>query len=69
MSKHGKGIAAGVGMVVLGTAMYVVFAYVVDIETPIVGLRQAGAVIAVLGLIEILALRWGGTRKRENDLI
>ena len=69
MSKHGKGIAAGMGMVVLGTVMYVVFGYVVDIETPIVGLRQVGAVIAVLGLIEILALRWGGTRKRENDQI
>lgn len=67
MSKHGKGIAAGMGMVVFGAAMYVVFGYVVDIETPIVGLRQVGAVIAVLGLIELLALRWSGTRKREND--
>lgn len=63
MSKQGKGIAVGVGMVVVGVILFVVFGYFLEVETPVIGLRQAGAVIAVLGVIELVAVQWGGARQ------
>lgn len=68
MGKQSKAAAAGIGMVVVGVAMFVVFGYFLEVQTPVIGLRQVGAVIAVLGVIELVALRWGGARKREDDL-
>ncbi|WP_461170817.1 hypothetical protein [Arthrobacter sp. Z1-15] len=69
MSKQGKGIAVGIGMVVFGVVLYVVFGHIVKVETPVIGLRQTGAVIAVLGIIELVALQWGGARRRGDDLL
>lgn len=36
-----------------------------DVETPVVGLRQAGLVIAVLGVIEIAATGWSMIWSRQ----
>ncbi|MBF6330291.1 DUF5708 family protein [Nocardia transvalensis] len=43
-------IGIGVVMVVVGVVLYFVFR---DVETPIVGLRQAGVVLAVVGVLEV----------------
>ena len=69
MGKQGKGIAVGVGMVVVGVVLFVVFGYFVEVETPVIGLRQVGAVIAVLGVIELVALQWGAAGRRGDDLL
>ena len=42
-------------MLIAGAVLFFVFR---DIETPIIGLRQAGLVIAVLGVVEIVATAW-----------
>ena len=55
MSKHVMGFLAGVVMLIAGAVLFFVFH---DIETPIIGLRQAGLVIAVLGVVEIVATAW-----------
>lgn len=48
-------------MIVAGLTMYFAF---LDVETPVVGLRQAGLVIAVLGAIELAATGWSMIRSR-----
>lgn len=55
MSKHGWTLVVGAVMVIAGSVMFFAF---LDVETPVVGLRQAGLVIAVLGVIEIAATGW-----------
>lgn len=55
VSKHAMGFLAGVIMLIAGAVLFFVFH---DIETPIIGLRQAGLVIAVLGVVEIVATAW-----------
>lgn len=62
MSKHGWGIVVGAVMIIGGLVMFFVF---LDVETPVVGLRQAGLVLAVLGVIEIAATGWSMTRSRR----
>lgn len=64
MSKQGAGVAIGLGMVVVGVAMYVVFGFYVEIETPVIGLRQVGAVVAALGVIELAVMWWESRRKK-----
>ncbi|MFC4554931.1 DUF5708 family protein [Georgenia faecalis] len=65
MSKHGWELLVGALMVVGGVVMFVVFR---DVETPVIGLRQAGLVIAVLGGAELAATAWSMTRsKRPED--
>lgn len=66
MSKQGKSIAVGTGMLVGGAAMYVVFGFLVDIDIPFIGLRQIGAVVAVLGVIELAATWWTARREKEK---
>ena len=69
MGKQGEGAVVGIGMVVIGAAMFVVFGYFLDVQTPVVGLRQMGAVIAVLGVVELAASWWSGSRRRRDDLV
>lgn len=52
------GIAIGAGMTVVGVVMYVVFGYFVEVRIPVFGLRQIGAVLAVVGIIELAAALW-----------
>lgn len=59
MSKQGWEMVGGGVMVVVGLVMFVLFQ---DVETPVIGLRQAGLVIAVLGAIEIAVVGWGAAR-------
>lgn len=51
MRKHLGSPAAGALMVAVGLVLFFVFA---DVETPVVGLRQLGAVLAVLGVVELV---------------
>lgn len=48
-------VATGMLMVVVGAVLYFVFH---DVETPVVGLRQVGVVVGVLGVLELLAVAW-----------
>jgi hypothetical protein len=50
MRKHLVSVGVGAVMVAAGLVLYFVF---VDVETPVVGLRQLGLVLAVLGLVEL----------------
>ncbi|MGC4805746.1 hypothetical protein [Micromonospora sp. DT233] len=65
MNKHGWAFVVGTVMIVGGLAMFFAF---LDVETPVIGLRQAGLVIAVLGLIEIAATGWSmiGARRPQQ---
>lgn len=62
MNKHGWAIIVGAAMVIGGLVMFFAF---LDIETPVVGLRQTGLVVAVLGVIEIAATGWSMIRSRR----
>lgn len=53
-------IAVGVLMVVVGAVLYFVFH---DVETPVIGLRQAGVVVGVIGVLELLAVAWRASRR------
>lgn len=66
MSKQAKGIFSGVGMVIVGVAVYVVFGHFLEVETPVIGLQQVGAVVAVIGVIELAALWLTGSDKRKK---
>ncbi|WP_370938144.1 hypothetical protein [Amycolatopsis sp. cg13] len=48
-------VAVGVLMVVVGAVLYFVFH---DVETPVVGLRQVGVVVGVIGILELVAVAW-----------
>lgn len=48
-------------MTVVGVVLYLAFA---DVETPVIGLRQLGVVLAVLGVIE-LAVAGVAVRRRS----
>lgn len=50
MGKHVASVGIGVVMIVAGVVLFLVFA---DVETPVIGLRQLGAVLAVLGVVEL----------------
>lgn len=52
-------IGLGVGLVVLGAVLALAFA---DVETPVIGLRQAGVVLMVIGVIDVVAVL--ASRKR-----
>lgn len=64
MSKHAWELVVGVVMIVGGLVLFTVFA---DVETPVIGLRQTGLVIAVLGVVEIVATVWSRTRSRRHQ--
>lgn len=66
MSKRTKGISAGVGMVIVGVAMYAVFGHFIEVDTPIIGLQQVGAVVAAIGVIELVAVWWHSFDKRKK---
>ena len=61
MSKHLWSLGAGVVMTAVGVVLFVAFA---DVETPVIGLRQLGVVLAVLGVIE-LAVSGVALRRRS----
>ncbi len=65
MSKHGWALAAGAVMIIGGLVMFFAF---LDVETPVIGLRQTGLVIAVLGVIEIAVTWWSmiGSRRPQD---
>lgn len=46
-------IGLGVGLVALGAVLALAFA---DVETPVIGLRQAGVVLMVIGVIDVVAV-------------
>ncbi|MYW89982.1 hypothetical protein G3I59_04940 [Amycolatopsis rubida] len=48
-------VLVGVLMVVVGAVLYFVFH---DVETPVIGLRQVGVVVGVLGVLELVAVAW-----------
>lgn len=50
MRKHLWSLGAGAVMTVAGLVLYFAFA---EVETPVIGLRQLGVVLAVLGVIEL----------------
>ncbi len=52
MSKHGWQLVVGAVMIIGGLMTFFAF---LDVETPVIGLRQVGMVIAVLGVIELAA--------------
>ena len=52
-------IGLGAGLVVLGAVLALAFA---DVETPVIGLRQAGVVLMVIGVIDVVAVL--ASRKR-----
>ena len=54
-------------LVVVGAVMYVLFGFILEIETPIIGLRQVGAVIAVIGVVDFLAVWWSRIRRRNSS--
>ncbi|WP_164860568.1 DUF5708 family protein [Rhodococcus sp. X156] len=62
MSKQGWELVVGAVMVIGGLTMFFVFR---DVETPVVGLRQAGLVIAVLGAIELAVTGWSRIQSRR----
>lgn len=62
MSKHGWALVVGAIMAIGGLAMYFAF---LNVETPVVGLRQAGLVIAIFGVIEMAATRWSMTGSKR----
>lgn len=65
MGKHTASLAVGAVMIVGGLVLFFAFR---DVETPIVGLRQAGVVIAALGAIEVAVTCWSlvGSRRRQH---
>ncbi|MBS3182414.1 DUF5708 family protein [Leucobacter manosquensis] len=65
MSKHAWALVVGVVMIVGGLVIFFAF---LDVETPVVGLRQVGLVLAVLGVIEIVATTWSmvGSRRTRD---
>ena len=65
MSKHAWALVVGVVMIVGGLVMFFAF---LDVETPVIGLRQVGLVLAVLGVIEIVATAWSmvGSRRTRD---
>lgn len=65
MSKHAWAFVVGVIMIIGGLVMFFAFR---DVETSVIGLRQVGLVVAVLGMIEIAATGWsmvGSRRPRD----
>lgn len=62
MSKHVAALLVGAIMVIGGLVMYFVFH---DVETSVVGLRQAGFVMAVLGVVELAATVWSMIASRD----
>lgn len=58
-TRPGLAIGIGVGLVVLGAVLALAFA---DVETPVIGLRQAGVVLIVIGIIDVVAVL--ASRKR-----
>ncbi len=50
MRKNVASLGAGTLMTVVGVVLYLYYA---DVETPVIGLRQLGLVLAVLGAVEL----------------
>ncbi|MFB9932184.1 hypothetical protein ACFORO_36295 [Amycolatopsis halotolerans] len=48
-------VVVGVLMVIVGAVLYFAFH---DVETPVVGLRQVGVVVGVIGILELIAVAW-----------
>ncbi|MFE3178590.1 hypothetical protein ACFXPA_47575 [Amycolatopsis sp. NPDC059090] len=48
-------VVVGMLMVVVGAVLYFVFH---DVETPVVGLRQVGVVVGVIGILDLIAVAW-----------
>jgi hypothetical protein len=63
MGKQGWAMIVGIVMIVGGLAMYVAF---MDTETSVVGLRQAGLVIAVLGAIDVVVTGRAAMKSRQS---
>ncbi|WP_166389725.1 DUF5708 family protein [Nocardioides ochotonae] len=62
MSRHARDLCIGASMILVGLVMFFAFH---DVETPVIGLRQAGLVIAALGLIELVVTGWSMVRSRR----
>lgn len=62
MESRVQGAVVGVLMVVAGVVLAVALG---DVETPVIGLRQVGVVVAVLGVVELAVALW--PRPGERD--
>lgn len=62
MTKKFWPVLAGIIMLVLGVILFVSFQ---GTETPVIGLRQTGAVLAILGIVDLVAV--GQTRNRSKE--
>lgn len=60
--KYASVFLIGVVMILGGLVLFFAFQ---DIETPVIGLRQVGAVIAVLGVVEVAVTGWSKVRSRD----
>ncbi|OZF52724.1 MULTISPECIES: DUF5708 family protein [unclassified Rhodococcus (in: high G+C Gram-positive bacteria)] len=66
MNKHDGALVVGIAMLIGGLVLFFAFR---DVETPVIGVRQAGAVIAILGVIDIAATvvsKIGSTRPQDR---
>jgi uncharacterized protein DUF5708 len=61
MSKHATSVGVGLIMVVAGLVLFFVFH---DVETPVIGLRQLGVVLGVLGVVEVGVSGYAIARRR-----
>jgi hypothetical protein len=62
VNTHGWALVIGALMIIGGGVLFFAF---LDVETPIIGLRQVGIVIAVLGVIEIAVTGWSMIRSKQ----
>jgi hypothetical protein len=63
MSKNAVSVGAGVVMTAVGLVLYLAFA---DVETPVIGLRQVGLVLLVLGVVELLVTAFTMARPKHR---
>jgi drug/metabolite transporter (DMT)-like permease len=63
MGKHVWSAWIGAAMIVAGLVLFFIFR---EVETPVIGLRQLGLVLAVLGLIELAVSGFALSRSRRQ---
>jgi phosphoglycerol transferase MdoB-like AlkP superfamily enzyme len=62
MNKHAWSLIAGIAMTGVGLVLYFAFA---DVETPVIGLRQLGVVLAVVGVVELAVSTYAVVRSNR----
>lgn len=62
-NEHRRALVIGVVMAVGGLVLALAFH---EVETPVVGARQLGVVLAVLGIVELAVTAWAIARERSS---